>query len=437
MKAGQEDTGMMSEIVDEQGRIFGQLALLYDCPHTATVVASRQAVVWHLDRESFHEAIDQAGVASIVADHGHRISQVGIVPRSISPDFGIFDVNLTDQLLENLPRFWELCKETAGLLCILSCYEPWAASRKQNGTAKVIPAISASAEQAIRIFFFDDNIEWGGREGDTGICNLRDAATAAFIDFSEGTNGFCRDHFANNTVVHHSSEYNNVLVQANILDAMEDKEYFTKILEKYSKPGEKIVAYIDVNSTILSIDSISSKDMSTLVLGTMFEFITMTPWYEFEYEFDTQRAVHIEKPMHLKKFAKEICKGDKELYDQFYTYENCMRALRSLSDKADLRWSQQDSDFSIKNFQELYERYSTTLVDGTDQEGLTRSWFHCFEYLHSGGHAAILNTFGMDSRKVIVKTVPDERRVLQMAVSFDQWGEKDRAAFKNLYGVYT
>merc|ERR1712190_383820 len=35
------------------GDVFGELALLYNCPRAASVVAKQNAICWQLDRESF------------------------------------------------------------------------------------------------------------------------------------------------------------------------------------------------------------------------------------------------------------------------------------------------------------------------------------------------------------------------------------------------
>lgn len=192
---------------------------------------------------------------------------------------------------------------------------------------------------------------------------------------------------------------------------------------------------MDINSTIISVDSVSSKDMSQVVLGTMFEFTTMKPKEEFKYQWDESRpAVKVAKEMHLKKLVKEICKDDKKLYDSFYTYDNCIKVLIAMADKATLRYSQQEEDFSLLKFRELYERYVVSLVGGTNQEGITKSWFRCFNEQSAAGHSLVLNTFGMDSRKIIWKTVDDERQVLQMCVSFDKWDSKDKAVFNTMYG---
>ena len=62
-----------------------------------------------------------------------------------------------------------------------------------------------------------------------------------FVEFGERSNGFKRAAATCNTTVSLSTEFKNVLVQANILDAMEGKHYFTRIIERYAQPDERLV----------------------------------------------------------------------------------------------------------------------------------------------------------------------------------------------------
>jgi len=45
-----------------QGDVFGELALLYNCPRAASVVAKEDSICWQLDRESFNYIVKDAAV---------------------------------------------------------------------------------------------------------------------------------------------------------------------------------------------------------------------------------------------------------------------------------------------------------------------------------------------------------------------------------------
>merc|ERR1719453_2407915 len=99
----------------------------------------------------------------------------------------------------------------------------------------------------------------------------------------------------------------------------------------------------------------------------MFEFITMTPNEQFMYQWEDTKfpEVKVAKPMHLKKLVKEVCKDDKPFYQQFYTSDNCMKILNTVTDKATLKWALQEDEFTLQGFKDLYERYLQSLVGGT------------------------------------------------------------------------
>merc|ERR1719378_1099345 len=44
------------------GDVFGELALLYNCPRAASVVAKDASVCWQLDRETFNHIVKEAAV---------------------------------------------------------------------------------------------------------------------------------------------------------------------------------------------------------------------------------------------------------------------------------------------------------------------------------------------------------------------------------------
>merc|ERR1712083_531214 len=88
----------------------------------------------------------------------------------------------------------------------------------------------------------------------------------------------------------------------------------------------------------------------------------------------------------------------------------------------------------MESFKKEYDHYLVALEGGTTDEGITLSWFKCAEALQDE-HCIMINSFGVDTRKLLVKTVEDERQVLQLAVGFKHWDPKDVGAFEKMYGV--
>lgn len=289
----------------------------------------------------------------------------------------------------------------------------------------------------IRIFFFDDNLNFTGGGADSpGICNLRSVLTGEFVEFGEGKNGFKRANEARHTVVHYSSEYQVVLVQANILDAMEDPCYFTSILSKYSVPGEKLLVFMDVNSTIVCVDTVTGKSMAEILLSTMFEFIELRPKGSspFDMCWEGRENVHVDKPILLKQLVKKVAKDDKKYYNTFYDKSRCEQFITMVNEKADLYWDTRNAPLNVNNFSDMYEEYlQGAIPNGATETGIVYSWFRCYDYLVRGRHAAVLNTFGVDAHKVIGQTGSQDD-VMLITVNHKLWDSRDKKKFEDEYG---
>jgi hypothetical protein len=336
----------------------------------------------------------------------------------------------------HLQRYYDMCRQATGLHVTTSCFTTWRQHRKTNAYGKVIPAARASAlEHPCRVFFFDDNLELDGLNSSSGICSLRDVESGEFVDFTAGRNGFELGHAGRHTAVLHSNEYNSVLVKANILDAIEDPDYFTRIIQEHSAPGEKIVVFMDVNSTIICNDSVQSKDLSASLLSTMFELMELCPKEAFDFGWGSCAAVRVQKKQSLKKLVKDITASDNDAYRSFFCEASCQHFISQLALFADIRWSDAMDPLGLEEFCSMFEKYRVTISAGIDSNGITKSWFRCFDAL-SGEHALMLNSFGVDTRKVLLATTPDEGKVMQVAVNYELWDRRDTDKFeKQFYEV--
>mmetsp|Transcript_9481 Transcript_9481/g.24584 ORF Transcript_9481/g.24584 Transcript_9481/m.24584 type:complete len:464 (+) Transcript_9481:160-1551(+) len=347
----------------------------------------------------------------------------------------VYDINLhkAPEKELNVQRYYSLCKDYIDLHVTTSCFTIWRQNKKTNGSAKVIPTLPAGHPEEVRVFFFDDNLEWDGTEEASGICNLRDATTGKFVDFAEGTNGFVRERAGRHTVIQHSSEWRCVLVKANILDAYEDPSYFIKIIQRFSHPGEKLIVYMDVNSTIVCNDTVQGKDVGGTLLSTMFEFVEVGPPEALDLNWEGgYEPVRLTKKRTLKQVVKEMTLKNHDLYTHFWEEDICWRLFTELAEKCSMRWSGTDNPINLSEFRQLFSEYVVALKRDTTKDGIAHSWFKVFEVL-KGRHTVVLNSFGVDTRKVVLATLPDEKHVIQVCVNYELWDERDVKKFNNQF----
>lgn len=363
----------------------------------------------------------------------------GLQPLDLASACHVYNLNLYDgdQARRNLQKYFHLCIEHRGLQVTTSCFKVWRQNKKTNGSAKLIPTFfsGASAEPSskVRVFFFDDNLEWEGMETSQGICNLRDVETGSFVEFGLGKNGFERAEAGRHTVIHHSTQCQAVLVKANILDAMEDPNYFLEIVTRFSQPDDKILVYMDVNSTIVVNDTIQGKNVVGTLLSTMWEFLELRPSSSFTLHWDGLPNFQVSGPRTFKQIVKEMSHSHHEIYSAFWSESNCWRFFSEMVSRGDVVWG--DRTMDLGQCQLLFQEYLVALESVVTKDGIAVSWFKVYEALQ-GEHTLVLNSFGVDTRKVVVSTVREEDRVIQVAVNHELWDARDVKQFENQFDTH-
>ncbi len=96
------------------------------------------------------------------------------------------------------------------------------------------------------------------------------------------------------------------------------------------------------------------------------------------------------------------CKTSEELQsnDDFYSYTQCMRFLEKVSCFAETVWSAHNDCLTLESFSQMYKEYLSMLGGYGTEDGIMKSWFHMWQHL-GPGYSMIMNTFGVDSRKVL------------------------------------
>jgi len=390
-------------------------------------------------KSSVNEEASMTSSSSTVAPSNSDDTGI-LVPLDLHPTFNILDLNLyesAESMKPGLQHYYRVCTEAKELLVTTSCFSAWRDAKKTNGGAKVIPAVPTNPtngypnSEVVRIFFFDDNINLhcGGSQNSDGICNLRDIRTGEFVDFAAGQNGFSFDRAFEHTVIAHSTEYRNVLIQANILDAMLHEDYFTSILEKYSTQAEKLLVFADVNGTVVWDDAISCKGVQETLLSTMFRFAEVRPESSFELRYGSRGPITVSGRSSLKALVNDLSQKDSDYYRAFWRRDNCFTFLSELENVAQIAWQFETGDISAAAFFVVYDEYLSKIAEHETKDGIITSWFKCYEFLKDRGHAVVLNSFGTDSRRVVVNSVADERKVLQITVNYGMWGQRDVKAW--------
>jgi len=189
---------------------------------------------------------------------------------------------------------------------------------------------------------------------------------------------------------------------------------------------------MDVNSTIICNDSVQSKDLSASLLSTMFELMELSPKAAFYFGWGSCPPVSVQKKQSLKKLVKDLTASDADAYRSFFSEATCSAFFSQLAAVADIRWSDALEPLGLEDFVNMFEEYKGSISAGIDANGITRSWFRCFDAL-GGEHALMLNSFGVDTRKVLLATTPDESKVMQIAVNYELWDKRDVEKFEKQF----
>merc|ERR1712061_439001 len=96
------------------------------------------------------------------------------------------------------------------------------------------------------------------------------------------------------------------------------------------------------------------------------------------------------------------------------------RLMKELGGRVDFHWNQGEDLNSPDEFFQEYTRYMEQ-VQKQEQHGCdinaTPSWFRCLRVLRTGGHSIVMNSFGVDTHRVLVNSVPDFTKVLHLAIN--------------------
>merc|ERR1712151_1080262 len=158
----------------------------------------------------------------------------------------------------------------------------------------------------------------------------------------------------------------------------------------------------------------------------------LSPKAAFDFGWGSCPPVSVQKRQTLKRLVKDSTANDSDAYRSFFSEATCHSFLSQLATLADVTWSGALDPLGVEEFVSMFEEYRGTISGGVDGNGITQSWFRCFDAL-SKEHALMLNSFGVDTRKVILATDPDESKVMQIAVNYELWDKRDVDKFEKQF----
>mmetsp|Transcript_5969 Transcript_5969/g.11370 ORF Transcript_5969/g.11370 Transcript_5969/m.11370 type:complete len:183 (+) Transcript_5969:2-550(+) len=179
----------------------------------------------------------------------------------------------------------------------------------------------------------------------------------------------------------------------------------------------------------------AGKGIGEVLLSTLFRLSELRPHRNTSFSFEgvPEKPVELQANIPLKDCVRKIYEDRKDLYKEFWCPETCERFLKRLSEVGDVGWLGRRESLTSRMFMRFFAEYVEDVKTQVSQDGIPRSWFHFYEMLRAGGHSIVINSFGMDTRRVVLRSVHDERRVVQVTINFQQWGDRDQKAYKETY----
>eukprot|EP00451_Oxyrrhis_marina_P019847 CAMPEP_0204342744 /NCGR_PEP_ID=MMETSP0469-20131031/24368_1 /ASSEMBLY_ACC=CAM_ASM_000384 /TAXON_ID=2969 /ORGANISM="Oxyrrhis marina" /LENGTH=236 /DNA_ID=CAMNT_0051327719 /DNA_START=41 /DNA_END=748 /DNA_ORIENTATION=- len=195
---------------------------------------------------------------------------------------------------------------------------------------------------------------------------------------------------------------------------------------------------MDINSTVVFNDIMSGKEATPVLLSALYECTAISKiWPTKEggqFQWDADHGVKIKQGMTFKKLAKSLFPQKKQ-YNEFWTLDNCAMLIQRMQEDfgARLVWGDNVEMPGAEDFRRLFCTFESKLVR-TVRKGIVRSWFELYRKYRKE-HLIMLNTFGVECRRLILETVKREDKVTLWTVNYQQWEPFDQERFKEQYDI--